>query len=93
MVLQDLIQVVENSGGTGHGAYTSGLTIAGKTGTAEIKASQDDNNGTELGWFVGMTTNKSPNNLLVVMMIEDVKDRGSSHYVVPKVKKALETVN
>lgn len=57
MVLQDLIQVVENSGGTGHGAYTSGLTIAGKTGTAEIKASQDDNNGTELGWFVGMTTN------------------------------------
>ncbi len=40
-----------------------------------------------------MTTNKSPNNLLVVMMIEDVKDRGSSHYVVPKVKKALETVN
>lgn len=92
-VLQDLIQVVENSGGTGHAAYTSGLTIAGKTGTAEIKASQDDNNGTELGWFVGMTTNKSPNNLLVVMMIEDVKDRGSSHYVVPKVKKALETVN
>lgn len=92
LVLQDLIQVVENPSGTGHGAYTGGLTIAGKTGTAEIKASQADTTGTELGWFVGMTTNKAPNNLLVVMMVEDAKDRGGSHYVVPKVKKALETV-
>jgi len=92
IVLQDLIQVVENPNGTGHAAYTSGLTIAGKTGTAEIKASQDDKTGTELGWFVGMTTNKASNNLLVVMMAEDVKDKGGSHYVVPKVKKALETI-
>lgn len=92
IVLQDLIQVVENANGTGHSAYTNGLTIAGKTGTAEIKASQTDTTGTELGWFVGMTTNKAPNNLLVVMMVEDVKTRGGSHYVVPKVKKALETV-
>ena len=92
IVLQDLIQVVENPNGTGHAAFTSGLTIAGKTGTAEIKASQDDTTGTELGWFVGMTTNKAPNNLLVVMMAEDVKDKGGSHYVVPKVKKALETI-
>ena len=89
---EDLIQVVENPNGTGHAAFTSGLTIAGKTGTAEIKASQDDTTGTELGWFVGMTTNKAPNNLLVVMMAEDVKDKGGSHYVVPKVKKALETI-
>lgn len=92
LVLQDLVQVVENQNGTGHQAFTSGITIAGKTGTAEIKASQDDTKGTELGWFVGMTTNKGKNNLLVVMMAEDVKDRGGSHYVVPKVKKALETV-
>ena len=92
IVLQDLIQVVENPNGTGHAAFTSGLSIAGKTGTAEIKASQDDTNGTEIGWFVGMTTNKAPNNLLVVMMAEDVKDKGGSHYVVPKVKNALETI-
>lgn len=91
-VLQDLVQVVENQNGTGHQAYTAGLTIAGKTGTAEIKLSQDDTQGTELGWFLGMTTNKAPNNLLVVAMAEDVKDRGGSHYVVPKVKKALETI-
>jgi len=92
IVLQDLVQVVENPSGTGHAAFTNGLTIAGKTGTAEIKASQEDTTGTELGWFVGMTTNKAPNNLLVVMMAEDVKDKGGSHYVVPKVKKALEKV-
>lgn len=92
LVLQDLIQVVENQNGTGHQAFISGLKIAGKTGTAEIKASQDDTKGTELGWFVAMTTNKGQNNLLVVMMAEDVKDRGGSHYVVPKVKVALEKV-
>ncbi|WP_238917533.1 penicillin-binding transpeptidase domain-containing protein [Clostridium sp. YIM B02555] len=92
LVLQDLIQVVENPAGTGHAAFTTGLTIAGKTGTAELKASQTDTTGTETGWFVGMTTNKVPNNLLVVMMVEDVKNRGGSHYVVPKVKKVLETV-
>lgn len=92
LVLQDLIQVVENPAGTGHAAFTSGLSIAGKTGTAELKTSQTDTTGTETGWFVGMTTNKVPNNLLVVMMVEDVKNRGGSHYVVPKVKKVLETV-
>lgn len=92
IILNDLKQIVENPQGTGHQAYTPGLEIAGKTGTAEIKQSQDDTTGTELGWFVGMTTNKKPNNLLVVMMVEDVKDRGGSHYVVPKVKDILEMV-
>ena len=92
IILNDLKQIVENPAGTGHQAYTPGLEIAGKTGTAEIKQSQDDTKGTELGWFVGMTTNKEPNNLLVVMMVEDVKDRGGSHYVVPKVKDVLEMI-
>lgn len=93
LVLDDLKQIVENPGGTGHQAYTPGLEIVGKTGTAEIKKTQDDTTGTELGWFVGMTINKKPDNLLVVMMVEDVKDRGGSHYVVPKVKSVLEMVN
>lgn len=91
-VLNSLIQVVENPSGTGHEAYIDGLKIAGKTGTAEIKASQSDTTGTELGWFVAMTTNKGNNNLLVAVMAEDVKDRGGSHYVIPMVKKALQTV-
>ena len=92
MEKEDLIQVVENPGGTGHSAKISGITLAGKTGTAEIKKSQDDTDGTELGWFAAMTTNKDNNNLLVVSMVEDVKDKGGSHYVIPKVKTALETV-
>ena len=88
-ILKDLIKIVENPNGTGHEAYTTGLKIAGKTGTAEIKNSQDDQNGTELGWFVGMTT-ENQNKIIVTMMIEDVKHRGGSHYVVPKVKQIIE---
>ncbi len=42
-IKNDLVQVVENVQGTGHTAKIDGLTIAGKTGTAELKASEDDN--------------------------------------------------
>lgn len=48
---KDLIQVIEHPDGTGHGARTPGVKLAGKTGTAEIKASKSDTSGTELGWF------------------------------------------
>ena len=41
-IKNDLIQVVENPQGTGHTAQIDGITIAGKTGTAELKSSQDD---------------------------------------------------
>ncbi|NLK94456.1 MAG: penicillin-binding transpeptidase domain-containing protein [Clostridiales bacterium] len=88
-ILESLVAVVSNPNGTGHEANISGLTIAGKTGTAEIKASQDDTTGTEMGWFIGMTTNKGNNNIMVLTMVEDVKDRGGSHYVVPKVKNVI----
>ena len=48
-IKQDLIAVVEE--GTGRSAKVEGKTIAGKTGTAEIKADQQDKDGTEIGWF------------------------------------------
>lgn len=83
-ILSDLTQVVSNSEGTGHDAYMPNISLAGKTGTAEIKASQNDKNGTENGWFVA--TNTTDPKLLVLEMYEDVKNRGGSHYVVPKVK-------
>ena len=41
-IKNDLIQVIENEQGTGHTAKIEGLTIAGKTGTAELKASNED---------------------------------------------------
>ena len=74
------------SEGTGTEAQISSLALAGKTGTAEIKASQDDTTGTELGWFLAYEADNNDDPLLILMMIEDVKDRGGSHYVVPKVR-------
>lgn len=82
-LLTDLTQVVANPEGTGHAAYNTAIPIAGKTGTAEIKKSQTDITGTENGWFVAVNTNNPK--LLVLEMVEDVKNRGGSHYVVPKV--------
>ncbi len=91
IIRDDLIQVVENPNGTGHSAMTKGITIAGKTGTAEIKASKDDITGTELGWFNAFTVDEnSDKQYLAIAMVEDVKNRGGSHYVIPIVKSIFE---
>ena len=83
-IKQDLIAVVEE--GTGRAAKVEGKTIAGKTGTAEIKADQQDKDGTEIGWFDAF----DEDGLLVVSMCENVKDKGGSHYLLPKVKTVFE---
>ena len=83
-IKQDLIAVVET--GTGRGAKVEGKTIAGKTGTAEIKETQQDENGTEIGWFNAF----DEDGLLVVSMCENVKDKGGSHYLLPKVRTVFE---
>ena len=89
-IREDLIQVAENPAGTAHEAYTDGVRLAGKTGTAEIKVSQQDTSGTELGWFNAFTADPdNPNPLLVVSMVENVRDRGGSHYLVPKVRSVF----
>ncbi|WP_139652059.1 penicillin-binding transpeptidase domain-containing protein [Raoultibacter phocaeensis] len=83
-IRDDLVQVIESGSATE--AKVSGRVLGGKTGTAEIKQTVDDTSGTELGWFALFTADANdPNQLLVVSMVEDVKDRGGSHYVVPKV--------
>ena len=90
-IRDDLIQVVENPGGTAHSAQIEGKTIAGKTGTAEIKASKDDTEGTEVGWFNAFTVNETDeNSRLIISMVENVKGKGGSHYLLPKVKAILE---
>lgn len=88
IVRNDLIQVVEKAGGGI--AKVEGITLAGKTGTAEIKQSKDDQEGTELGWFNVFTADpNSENPLLVISMVEDVKHRGGAGYVIPKVKSVF----
>ena len=89
-VLADLYQVVEDNAGTAHAAQRDAFRMAGKTGTAELKISKDDTEGQELGWFVGMCVENTEKPLLITMMIEDVKGRGGSHYVIPKVMKGFD---
>lgn len=63
--------------------------MLGKTGTAELKKSLDDE-AEENGWFVAMNTEQP--RLTIAMIVEDVKERGGSHYVVPLVKHAMDAL-
>lgn len=86
-----MIKVVSDSEGTGHKAYREDITLAAKTGTAEIKASQGDKNGTELGWFSIFTADRDADRpILLVSMVEDVKERSGSGYVVKGVNEVLD---
>ena len=90
-VLEDTKEVINNSHGTGYAAHRTDIILAGKTGTAEIKASKDDTTGTELGWFSVFTTDKNMERpIMSVSMVEDVKGRGGSGYVVKKDSQVLE---
>ena len=72
-IKEGLIQVVENPSGTGHDVKVEGITIAGKTGTAELKASKDDE-GDTLGWFDCFTTDQSTeDSLLIISMAKNQK--------------------
>jgi len=90
-ITECLESVVKKGTGTGTRSYK--MTIAGKTGTAEIKDSQDDEDGTELGWFVALTTDTKPeDSILIVTMVEDVEPKGGSAYVVSKTKRMLKSI-
>ncbi len=90
-VLEGLKKVVNDPNGTGYAAHRDDRILAGKTGTAEIKASKDDTTGTELGWFAVFTAEENIENpILIISMVEDVKGRGGSGYVVEKVSNVLD---
>lgn len=78
-----LTEVVSHPKGSAHSLADLKLGLAGKTGTAEMKAAKNAK-GTENGWFVGMDT-KNPS-LIMAWMMEDVQGRGGSHVVVDKMK-------
>ena len=92
-IKNDLIQVVENPAGTANDMKISGMTIAGKTGTAELKTSADDTESGTLGWFDCFTVDRpNGNDMLIISMVENVQDNsdGGSHYLIKKIRTLFE---
>ena len=91
-VKNDLIQVVESPSGTAHDMQIQGLTIAGKTGTAELKTSSEDRESGTLGWFNCFTVGRSQGDLLMIGMVENTQNNadGGSHYIISKMKAILQ---
>ncbi|MFF2154495.1 penicillin-binding transpeptidase domain-containing protein [Paenibacillus chitinolyticus] len=87
LLKKDLVEAVKDPRGVGHGAAVPGKLIAGKTGTAELKKAKGEE-GQENGWFVGFDA--ADPQLLVSMMIEDVKGRGGSGYITSRVKAVFQ---
>lgn len=84
-------KVISSPEGTGRAAKMDSTILAGKTGTAEIKADVSDTTGTELGWFGVLTPDPASSKpVLLISMVEDVKETGGSTYVVEKDKIVLD---
>ena len=90
-VMEGLTGVVNDPNGTGYAAHRDDILFAGKTGTAELKESQEDTSGTEIGWFAVFTADKNVETpILMISMVENVKGIGGSGYVVSKDKAVLD---
>ena len=89
-IKEDLIQVVER--GSANDMKVNGVTIAGKTGTAELKIDKEDNESGTLGWFDCFTTDQGENDILVISMVENVQDNteGGSHYLIKMIRTLFE---
>src|SRR5690625_5137565 len=86
--LRDALRgVVSHSNGTARGANIDTINISGKTGTAELKQSSDDEDAVENGWFVAYPDSEE---IIIAMMVEDIGDRGLSTYVVEKLTNVFE---
>ena len=85
-IKNDLIQVVENPEGTAKDMKINGVTIAGKTGTAELKVSKDSE-GDTIGWFDCFTVDNSNMPYVIVGMVEKANKNGGSHYVIPMIRR------
>ena len=84
-IKNDLIQVVEDPEGTAKDMKVNGITIAGKTGTAELKSSKDETADT-IGWFDCFTVDYDTP-YLVIGMVEQANNNGGSHYLIPMIKR------
>ncbi len=70
MLQKIFTSVIHDSHGTGHLAHIPNVTLAGKTGTAELKKEQGST-GSENGWFVA--TDLDNQTISIALMIEDVQ--------------------
>lgn len=92
-VLDGLKEVVNDPHGTGYRAHRDDMVLAGKTGTAELKASKEDTEGTEIGWFATFPADSDTEQpVLIVSMVENVKHLGGSGYVVQKDSLVLDSL-
>lgn len=88
IIREDLMQVVESPTGTAHDLKVNGVKLAGKTGTAELKASKEEK-GKTLGWFNCFTVDEElDKSMLIVSMVEDGGSNGGSRYL----KKIIRTL-
>ena len=85
---EDFLGVINDSNGSGYLCRIDGLNLAGKTGTAEIKSTKEDTNGDEISWFAAVDLGNSK--LAISMVMEDMKGKSTSKYLVPKVKNVFE---
>lgn len=90
--VKDLLEgVVTLPKGSGNSLKTDGVWLGLKTGTAELKASKEDENQRQLGWLAWMAGKESAEqpDIVVAMMVDEVQDRGGSRYLFPAVKQIL----
>lgn len=86
---KDFAGVINDPNGSGYLCKIDGVNLAGKTGTAEIKSTKDDETGNENSWFVVVDMDNSK--LAVSMVMEDMKGKSTSKDLVPKVKNIMES--
>ncbi|MGN8647396.1 penicillin-binding transpeptidase domain-containing protein [Gracilibacillus sp. HCP3S3_G5_1] len=88
-IIRDALRAVVTDG-TGSPANVDGLGISGKTGTAELKQSLDEEGAAENGWFVGYPEDGS---VIISMMVENIEDKSNgSGYVAEKVGNAFSEI-
>lgn len=89
IIKDDLIQVIEHPEGTAKDMKIEGITLAGKTGTAELKVSKEEK-GKTLGWFDCFTVDGTGNEMLIISMVENAQENGGSHYLIKKIRTLFE---
>lgn len=83
-LLTEMYQNVEEPGGSVHEAERKNWRMAGITGSASMSGGRD------LGWFTGLSAENTDRPLLLTVMIEDVKERGGSSYVISRGMKGFD---